>query len=624
MRPDFHAISDLGRGVDDLFWMPTSFPPDLLANHGDHEVNVVGRLAPGVTVADAQQSLTAVSERLAAAYPQSNDTIRAFIRPLADDLVETVRPSLVVLALMVGLVLLIACVNVANLLIVRGASQRRDVAIRYALGASRARVVGGMLVQSLVLALAACAVGLVLGDWTTSGLVSLAPITLPRVGSVSLDGRVIAFTAGLALVTGIGFGLLPAWQARRARPLDVLKTTGRSVAGAWTMRWRNGLMVTEIALSTVLVVGAGLAAKSLLAINRVDVGFRTDHVLALNIVLPDRRYPTGDARYAFFSALAERLASIPGVTRVAFANRFPLRGGWGSGVQIEGFTPPNGHADVDFQAVSPGYFDTLGLRLTAGRLLAPSDTKTSEPVAVVSERFAAEFLNGASPIGVRMRRGPQAPSITIVGEIADIRRDGRRAEITSQGYVAAAQTQLYPVHLADVAVVISGEASAYTVPIQQAVWAVDEDQPITNIRTLAATLTSASKDQRFQTTLFALFAGLAIVLALVGIHGVVSYAVAQRTPEIGVRMALGADQKWILTWLLGEASLLVGIGAAIGVLGALALSRYLATLLFHVAPTDPSTYALAAAGLGFVAIATSFVAARRATRIDPVRALRQE
>jgi putative ABC transport system permease protein len=628
MRPAFQAVSELGKApVPCPLWVLAVYSPELLASHGDHEINVVGRLAPGTSVEAAQRAVTAVSEQLAAAYPAANEKVRAFVRPLQDDLTETVRPSLVALVVMVGLVLLIACVNVANLFIVRGAGRRREVAIRYALGASRGRVMAEMLTQALVLSLAGSVLGLLFGYWTKDSLIALAPGTVPRLNAVSLDGRVVALAGALALGTGVVFGLLPAWQARRARPIDALKnTTGaeRSGAGAWTMRWRNALMVAELALSTILVVGAALAARSLLAINRVDVGFRTDHVLALNVILPDSRYPTGDARYAFFAKLETALRAIPGVSSVAFANRLPLRGGWGSGVQIDGVDLPGGFATVDFQAVNPGYFDTLGLRLLGGRLLTEADVKGSEPVAVVSERFSAEFLHGTDALGVRMRRAPSAPWITIVGTIADIRRDGRRAEVTAQAYLPAAQTTIYPVHLSDVALLIGSDPSAFTAPVQQAVWAVDKDQPITNIRTLDETMAIGSKDQRFQTSLFGLFAALAVVLALVGLHGVVSYAVAQRTPEIGLRMALGADGRSILFWLMREAALLVALGAALGVLGAIGLSHFLSTLLFKVTPTDPPTYAAAVGALGLVALGASFLAARRATLIDPVRALRQD
>lgn len=627
MPAGFQAVSELGRSpAACALWVVVIYPPDLLASHGDHETNVVARLAPGVSLVDAQRSLTAVSEGLSAAYPEDK-AVRAFLRPLHDDLIETVRPSLVALIVMVGLVLLIACVNVANLFIVRAAGHRRDVAVRYALGASPGRVTFELLTQCLLLSGAGALGGLAFGYWTKGSLVALAPSSVPRLGAIGLNGAVIGYATGLALLTGVAFGLLPVWQARRARPLDALKSaTGAERAGSaiWTMRWRNALMVVEIALSTLLVVGASLAARSLFALNHVDVGFRTDHVLALNIVLPDQRYLTGDARYAFFSMLETRLAAIPGVSQVGFANRLPLRGGWSSGIQIDGVDLPNGIGVVDYQAVSPGYFDVLGLRLLRGRFLRATDTKTSEPVTVVSEQFSTEFLSGRDPVGMRIRRGPTAPWITIVGVVADVRRNGQRAEVTSQGYLPAAQTTLYPVHLSDVALLVTGDAASYRAAIQNAVWSIDRNQPITNVRTLDETLAIAAKDQRFQTSLFALFAALAVVLALVGVHGVVSYSVAQRTSEIGVRMALGADGRWVLLWVLRQAAVLVLLGAALGTLGAAGLSRFLASLLFHIQPTDALTYGVAVSALGSVAMAACLVAARRATIIDPVQALRQE
>jgi putative ABC transport system permease protein len=395
------------------------------------------------------------------------------------------------------------------------------------------------------------------------------------------------------------------------------------VASRWTMRWRNGLMVAEIAVSTILLVGAALMVKSLVSLTSVELGFRTDNVLALSVGLPVSRYKTQDDRLAFFEKLEVEIRRLPGVQQVGYANRFPLRGAWSSGFAIDGFNDGK-FVTANFQAVSPGYFDTLGLRLVRGRLLTPADIKTSEPVAVVSEAFSKRLLNGAEPLGVRFRRAPTFPWITVVGVIADLRRDGQKAAIEPEVYLAAGQTQLYPTRLADIAILTSGDPRPLANSLRDAVWAVDKDQPVANVRTLEESVSMAARESRFQATLVGLFALLALTLAVVGIHGVVSYAVSQRTPEIGVRMALGADRLTILRWLLSGTALLVGVGSVIGIAGAAWLSTYVRSLLFQVQPTDIGTYALSALLLSTVALGAAALAARKATLIDPVTALRSE
>ena len=315
------------------FWTPAGYPQDLLDNHGDHEIAVVGRLAPGASVAAAQTELTSISEALATQFPKTNATVRAFVTPLRDDIVSGVRTSFLILIAIVSAILLIACVNVANLLLVRAVARRREMAVRVALGAARSRVMTELVTESLVLSGVACAVGLFLAEVTRRLLVAAAPASIPRLADVSLDWHVLTFAAFASFATGLGFGLLPAWQAGRARPVDALRTSERVVAGTWVMKWRNALMVVEIALSTILLTGAGLMLKSLVILNGVELGFQPERVLMANVNLPETRYKTADDRFRFFDALAARLMTVPGVESVAFANRFPLRGGWETGIQ---------------------------------------------------------------------------------------------------------------------------------------------------------------------------------------------------------------------------------------------------------------------------------------------------
>ncbi|HEX5070782.1 MAG TPA: ABC transporter permease [Vicinamibacterales bacterium] len=622
MPAGFEGVTHFGTAESIGFWVAAYYPPELLANHADHDINVIARLKPGVSIESAHASITGVSLALAQQFPNSNSTIRANVRALSDDLVRRVRKPLLVLMAIVGLILLIACANVANLLMVRGMGRQREIAVRFALGATRRRVLIGLITQGLVLALLACGAGVALAWWAQQILVSLAPVSMTTVGVIGLDWRVVLFAAAIAVANGVLFGALPALQARRARLNDTLKSE-RTMVTPGLMRWRNGLMIVEVALSTILLVGAGLMIRSLVVLNRVELGFRTDRVMAMNVTLPEQRYATGDARFAFFEQLEANLTSVAGVHAVGFANRFPMRGAWSSGIQIDGVTMPTPYDGTPFQAVSPGYFETLGFRLLSGRLLNDADRKGTEPVAVVSEAFS-RYLDGGTAIGRRLRRGDRAPWITVVGVVADVRRDGQNAAIEPQVYVPAAQTQLYPVRLADVAVYAETDPATLAAAMRSAVWAIDKDQPVANVRTLEEVVALGAKGRRFQAVLFGCFAALALTLAAIGIYGVVSYAVTQRTPEIGLRLALGADLRSILAWVVGDAVRFILIGMAAGLAGAMALSRFVATMLFEIQPRDPLTYAGAAVLLTVIAIGASYGAARRAARIDPVIALRSE
>lgn len=626
MPPSFRGLSSYGARDGRHLWLPAAFPADLLANRGDHEVDLIGRLRDGAALDTARAELTAISASLAAAHPETNGEVRAGVQPLGDDLVRDVQRSLAALMLTVGLILAIACVNVANLLIARGVGRRREVAVRYALGATRLRVYTALVTESVVLALLASIAGLCLAIWMKGALVSVAPISLPRLSDVALDTRVVLFTLGLSFLTGILFGGVPAWQAGRANPIDAMSSGGRVVAGRKVMRWRNALMITQLALSALLLVGAGLMIKSLVKLNRVDLGFDTSGVIAIRTTLPPAKYPTGVERLAFFTDLEERVAALPGVASVGFTNTLPLRGGWGSGFRIDGEpAPADGYLSAGFQAVSPGYFQTLGIPLLRGRQIARGDVNETMPVAIVSEAFERVFLNGGDALGRRLWRGPGAPMITVVGVIRDVRRDGRTEVLEPQVYLPASQTSLYPVRLSELAVrAASGDPHALVPAIRAAVWSVDADQPLTRVSTLEETLTAQSAERRFQTLLFAIFAALALILASIGTYGVVAYLVSQRTPEIGVRLALGASRARIYRWLLARTALLVVTGALAGVGIARLLSRFLEALLFEVPAGDFATYVAAGGTLIAVGLAACLLAARRAARVSPTVALRYE
>jgi putative ABC transport system permease protein len=624
MPPAFQSPTD-GRFADQISFLTTvTFPAELLANRDDHEVDAVGRLKPGVSEAAARQELEALAAGIGREYRGGKST-GATLALLGADQARDVRTLLLVLQGGVGFVLLIACVNVASLLVVRSAARRREIAVRVAMGATRSRVMRELLTQSLVLAVLGAGAGLALAFATKSVLVGLAPPSMPHLSTVALDGRVIGFTLALAVLTGFFFGLLPAWQVSKAKPGDVLRASDRGVAGGWALRSRNVLIVLEVAISTVL--GAGLMTRSLLTLNRVDLGFNPEPVLAVGLTLPESRYATPVARLQFFEALEPRIAALPGVRSVAFASRFPFRGSWESGLIVQGIGETSApskeiKSSAGFQAVSPGFFSTLGIRLVRGRLLDARDRSGAAAVAVVSEEFSRALLGGADPIGRELKRYPAAPSITIVGVVADIRRDNRTAPIMAQVYLPAAQTELYPARLGELAVRADGDPATLGPAIKTAVWDVDPNQPVNNIRTLADTLSLRLADKHFQTFLFLLFAGLALVLALVGMYGVVAYAVSERTAEIGLRMALGAYAGQIVRWMLRKALTLVIAGAAIGLVAGYWLSRNIEALLFEIKPTDPIAYGSTAVMLMLSALLASYVAARRATRIDPATALK--
>ena len=618
----FQSPNQFGLAHPIEFYAAAAYPAELLGNHGDHEIYVAGRLRPGVSMASAQAEMDAISAELAQRFPESNKGLRATVGPLQDQVIRGLQTPLMVLLGAAFLIVLIACVNVANLMLVRSASRRHETSVRFALGASRFRIMRHCLVEGLLLAAAGCACGSIFGMEMTRLLVWLAPPDIPRLAEAGMDWRVFAMAAALATITGIAFGTAPAWQASRTRPAESLKAAGKNLGSPSQARWRTALTVVEVALSLVLMVGAGLLLKSFGNLMGVDLGFQPNHVVAMNIPLPNLSYRDQDRRWQFFQQLEERVRAIPGVRSVGVANQLPLRGGWGTGIMTD--SDPDHMKPADSQAVSPGYFETLGIPLLRGRLLTPDDRAGQPHVAVVNQAFSRKYLPGSDAIGRRLRRGSTAPWCTIVGVVNDIRRDGKAAEITPQIYLSAAQTDLYPVRLSDLAVRTEGDPLQVVKAVQQQVWALDKDQPVTDVRTLDELIDASLAQRRFQMLLLVLFAALAVTLAAVGIYGVLSYSVSQRTSELGLRMALGANTRDILALVLRQAGWLIAAGVAAGTAGAYALTRYLDSLLFGVHATDGLTYAAAAGILIAVSIAASLIPARRGSHVDPIVALRYE
>jgi putative ABC transport system permease protein len=626
LPPGFRPPGAFGQTRPVSLLLPAAFPAELLANRGDHETNAVARLRPGASLEEARRQLEAISRRLADAFPDTNRGVRARVAALGDDVTRDVRGSLLLLFGAVGVVLAIACLNVANLQMVRALGRRREMAVSSALGASRGRLACGLLVESLLVSGLGGLAGLGLAHWLLAALKALAPAGTPRLEGASLDARVLGLGLLVTVGTGVLFGLLPAREAARSRPVESLQAGGRQQSARGVKRWRGLLLAAEVALALALVVGAGLLVRSLARLNAVPLGFDTEHVVTAQVKLPESRYGDAARRLAFFEELERRLASRPGVASVAFANRLPLRGGWSTGIQTErdaGLRPAP-FADADAQAVSRGYFRTLGIPVLRGRLFEPSDRDGAPYVAVVNEEFARRRFPGEDVLGKRFRRGDKAPWVTVVGVVASLRRDGPEGPQAPQVYFAAAQTALYPVRLADVAVRGRSDAQGLVALVRSEVGALDAEQPLSRVMTLEAALARDLAPRRFGLTLLGGFALVALVLTLVGVYGVSAYSVRQRVPELGVRLALGAARGRIVRLVFVDVLRWLGLGIVLGVAFALLATGALRGMLFEVAPQDPQTFAVAPLLLAAAGLLAALGPALRASRIDPVAALRRE
>lgn len=623
----FVPLAEIGRSVRVELHLPAAFPPEVLRNRGDHGINVVARLGRNATLKQAADQLLAVSVALGREHPLTNGNVRAALAPLQQDLAREVRGPLLLLLAAVCVVLLIACVNLANLMLARSLGRSREVAVRVALGAGRGRVVREVLAEACVVAVLAALLGVALAQGTLRLLLGLAPAGTPRLDAVAIDARVLLFALLAAAFTTLLSGLIPALHVSQVRPHESLKAAERGLLSGGGRRWGSALTVVEVALSLVLLLGGGLLLRSLLRLSAVPLGFETRRVLALAINLPQARYRDAASRLDFFERLAERAQGLPGVERVAFASQLPLRGSWGTTILVEGVLREGREARLgtEVQAVSPDYFATLGVRLLRGRPLRASDRDGTQPVAVVNQEFARQFLGSQEPLGRRLRRLPLIPWIEIVGVVSDLRRGGKVDELKPQLYLPAAQTGLYPtMRLSDLAVRTSGDPRTLARAVQAQVWALDPEQPINRVLTLAEAVDADLATRRFATALLAGFAGLALVLSLIGVYGVVAHAVSRRTAEIGLRMAVGARPGEILAMVLREASRRIGLGLVLGLLAAVALSRVLEGLLFAIAPLDPLTFATVPLCLGAIAAAATLAPALRASRVDPLTALRSE
>lgn len=616
--------------ADAELWMPLAPVGEfqaLFGARGSYWLTIIGRLKPGVTRVAAQSEMDAIAGRLEKEYP-SNAGIGIRLVTMHEELVGDVKRPLLILLGAVCFVLLIACANVANLLLTRAASRQRELAIRAALGADRGRLVRQLLTESVVLGLLGGAAGLMLATLSTDLLQTLAPAELPRLSDITLDRQVLAYAAGASVFTSFLFGLVPALHASRRDSGGHLKEGGRTgTDGRRGGRVRAALAVGELAIALVLLVGAGLLIRSFIALNSADPGFATRGVLALRLHLPAAAYGEPARITGFYEQLVERLDALPDVESAAAGSSLLLsRLPASASISIEGRPPLPANArniPVPYDSVTPGYFSTLQIPLRRGRMFTRADGAQSQQVVMVNETFVRRFFPDEDPLGRRVTfEDPSQPGTrwqTIVGVVADTKRGGFEREPWAETYFPMRQA---PDPQAFVLLRTNGDPITLIAAAQAAVWSIDRHQAIASIRTVPELLAQRELNRRFTTLLLGVFASVALVLAIIGTYGVIAHATAQRTQEIGIRIALGADRRMILRMVLIGGLRIAAAGLAIGVLGALALTHVLSGLLFGVSARDPLTFVVVPGALLVVALAACWIPARRAMQVEPVIALR--
>jgi len=613
-------------------WIPrpyefSLFPPERI-NTGSGYLLGYGRLKPGVSIAQATAELDTIAKAYAKAFPANTDA-GAFgtLIPasLTDSTVGGVRETLWVLLGAVGFVLLIACANVANLLLVRAAGRRKETAVRAALGASTVQLARQFLTESVLLALAGGGLGVLVASAGVQFLNSRQNLPLPRTNGIGVDTRVLLFSLAISLLTGILFGLAPIWRAAKVNLSDALKESSRgSSSGPRRNRLGATLVVAELALSVVLLVGAGLLLRSFVQLLRVNLGFTPENVLTFQISLPTAKYSQPYQKTDFYRDVRERISALPPVRSVATAFMVPPNSGTFAPYLVDSMPPelPRGQRPVAvWNSISPSYFQTLGISLLRGRYFTDADNENAADVAIISESLAKLYWPNADPLGHHIQIARQRTPSEIVGVVADVHNQGVGAHPIDELYTPLPQR---PWPVMTVVVKTAGNPLQIVPDVRSAIAAVDRDQPITQLQSLDSSMTDSVAQQRLSAFLLGIFAVVALILASVGIYGVTSYAVAQRTQEIGIRIALGAQTRDVLLLVLGFGARLAVIGVVAGIAAAFALTRLMQNLLFQISPTDPITMTAVSLTLAGVALLACYIPARRATRVDPVIALRSE
>ncbi|MDQ3817927.1 MAG: ABC transporter permease [Acidobacteriota bacterium] len=650
VMPEGMAFLDNQPAVE--LWTPMAFAPgDNMDSRNNFFINIVGRLKPGVSAQEGQAEVAAITGRLRA-EGKVQQGFDAYIVPLREQIIGDARTALLVLLGAVSFVLLVACVNVANLLLARAASREKELAIRASLGASRLRLVRQMVAESVPLGLLGGGCGLLLAMWGLSALESLLPASLPRHNAIAIDKRVLLFTFALSLLTTLVFGLLPAFQAAKSDVRAALNEGGRSgTAGRRARRLRGLLVTAEIALAMILLVGAGLMIQSFIKLRHVDTGFDARSVVTMRLSLPPTKYPEPlnvnsppPVAMNFFANLIERLKALPGVEAAGISTDLPLGAGdqWGKLFSVDGRTPPTSVDQVptvNFALVSEDYLKAIGISLRRGRGFDAHDDENSQPVAIINETAARRFFPGEDPVGRTIWLGPPEsmlppappgqdnhfPRRTVIGIVADAKGSDLSKEAQPKVYAPYRQNKNEGWSNSMMLTVRAAGSPEKLMPaIREQVRALDPDLPLADVATMDERLSRSVSKPRFSTMLLGMFAGLALLLAAVGIYGVMAYTVTQRTHEIGIRIALGAKRADVLKLVVNQGMTLVLVGVAVGLVGAIVVTRFMSSLLFGVGATDPWTFMGVSLLLAAVALVACLIPARRATKVDPMVALRYE
>ncbi|HJQ70015.1 MAG TPA: ABC transporter permease [Blastocatellia bacterium] len=610
-------------------WRPLVIDPKNL-DRGPHYLRVVGRLKPAVTLEQAQAEMSALAAQLSKQHPEKNSGHGIKLVPLRDIVVGDIGPALFILLGAVGFVLLIACANVANLLLSRVGVRQKEIAVRTALGASRLRIVRQLFTESMMLSVGGGVAGLLIAVWGVNWLVAMAPDTIPRVHEIAVDPRVISFTLLISVATSLLFGLAPALQASRPDLAGALKEGGRSSAGVSRNWLRNVLMIIEVALSLVLLIGAGLMIRSFAKLSQVDPGFNPDRVLTIGVSLLRNKYPEEERVASFYSQLLERAAATPGVVSAGAISDLPLLGSnTNDNFTIEGRPPVAKQEEpiTEYHVATPRFFEAMGIPLLAGRDFAETDTKQAPNVVVINEAFANRHFAGESPLGHRISlQGQERDPLLIVGVVGDVRQLGLDQQPVPEAYVPFLQDPLSKSYQRSLTIVARTESdpAAAAGSLRAELTSLDKSLPVYDLKPMTEYMRDSLARRRFNLILLTAFSVVALVLAAVGIYGVISYGVTQRTHEIGIRMALGAEKGDVLRLVVGQGMIMALGGVAIGLVASFVLTRLMETLLFGVSVTDPLTFTVIALLLMCVALLACFVPARRATKVDPLVALRYE
>ncbi len=607
-------------------WVPLGFTEQNSTRRGRY-LTTVARLKPGVSVEQARAEMNAIGSRLEQQYPDSNKNWGVEVVPLREQFVGDIRPALWVLLGAVGFVLLIACANVANLLLARASARQKEIAIRTALGASRWRIIRQLLTESVLLSALSGALGLLLAWWGIGIIEALSPRDLVNLDKVSINLVVLGFTLIVSFVTGLIFGLAPAFEATRLNTNETLKEGGRSnIGGGSGSRLRSLFVVAEVALALVLLVSAGLLVKSFMRLQSVDPGFDADHLLTMRVVLPSRKYAEDHQPVAFFKQATERLRSLPGVKSASAVSFLPFAGlGAATSFTIEGRPAPAAgeKPSTDVCVIEPDYFRTMSIPFVSGRNFNEQETTEKRHVVIINQALARKYFGSEDPLGKRVTvsMGREPVPTEIIGVVGDVKNGSLNVDMRPMVYWPHPELAYTSM---TIVMRTTGDPLALAAAAEREIRAIDPDQPVSDIRTMQQLLADSVARSRFTTTLLGLFAALALVLASVGIFGVMSYSVTQRTHEIGIRMALGATARDILRMILRQGLTLTLIGVAVGLIGAFALTRLMSSLLFGVSASDPITFTAVTLMLAGVALLACYIPARRATRVDPMVALRYE